>query len=199
MWLGEQITERGIGNGISLIIFAGIVVGLPRAIFGLFDQIRTGNLSILTLLFVLAFMVRDRRDDRLRRAGAAAHPRPVREARRRAGGFTAARTRTCRCGSTPAASSRSSSRSRSSRSRTTSRNFIGADWMKRVASLALAGPAALRHPVRASGSSSSATSTRRSSSTRPTRPTTCASTAGSSRASGPAARRPTTSTPCCRA
>jgi preprotein translocase subunit SecY len=57
MWLGEQITERGIGNGISLIIFAGIVVGLPRAIFGLFDQIRTGNISILTLLFVLAFMV----------------------------------------------------------------------------------------------------------------------------------------------
>jgi len=56
MWLGEQITERGIGNGISLIIFAGIVVGLPRAIFGLFDQIRTGNLSILTLIFVLAFM-----------------------------------------------------------------------------------------------------------------------------------------------
>ena len=56
MWLGEQITERGIGNGISLIIFAGIVVVLPRAIFGLFEQIRTGNLSILTLLFVLAFM-----------------------------------------------------------------------------------------------------------------------------------------------
>ena len=40
MWLGEQITERGIGNGISLIIFAGIVVGLPPAIFGLFQQIR---------------------------------------------------------------------------------------------------------------------------------------------------------------
>src|SRR6202040_4025648 len=47
MWLGEQITERGIGNGISLIIFAGIVVRLPAAIFGLFDAIRTGNLSIL--------------------------------------------------------------------------------------------------------------------------------------------------------
>src|SRR5450432_644000 len=50
MWLGEQITERGIGNGISLIIFAGIVVGLPRAIFTLFDQIRTGHLSVLTTL-----------------------------------------------------------------------------------------------------------------------------------------------------
>jgi preprotein translocase subunit SecY len=57
MWLGEQITERGIGNGISLIIFAGIVVGLPRAIFGLFQQIRGGTLNILTLIGVLAFMV----------------------------------------------------------------------------------------------------------------------------------------------
>ena len=57
MWLGEQNTERGIGNGISLIIFAGIVVGLPRAIFGLFEQIRTGNINILTLFGVLVFMV----------------------------------------------------------------------------------------------------------------------------------------------
>jgi preprotein translocase subunit SecY len=57
MWLGEQITERGIGNGISLIIFAGIVVGLPRAIFGLFQQIRGGTINILTLIGVLAFMV----------------------------------------------------------------------------------------------------------------------------------------------
>jgi len=57
MWLGEQITERGIGNGISLIIFAGIVAGLPMAIFGLFQQIRNQTISILTLLFVLAFMI----------------------------------------------------------------------------------------------------------------------------------------------
>ena len=57
MWLGEQITERGVGNGISLIIFAGIVVNLPRAIFTLFDQIRTEQLSIITLFFVLVFMV----------------------------------------------------------------------------------------------------------------------------------------------
>jgi preprotein translocase subunit SecY len=57
MWLGEQITERGIGNGISLIIFAGIVVGLPRAIFGLFQQVRQGQLGFLTLLGVLIFMV----------------------------------------------------------------------------------------------------------------------------------------------
>ena len=57
MWLGEQITERGIGNGISLIIFAGIVAGLPRAIFGLFGQIRNQTISIITLFVVLAFMI----------------------------------------------------------------------------------------------------------------------------------------------
>ncbi len=57
MWLGEQITERGIGNGISLIIFAGIVAGLPLAIFGLFQQLRNQTISILTLLVVLVFMV----------------------------------------------------------------------------------------------------------------------------------------------
>ena len=57
MWLGEQITERGIGNGISLIIFAGIVVGLPAAIFGLFQQIQNNTINILTLIGVLVFMV----------------------------------------------------------------------------------------------------------------------------------------------
>jgi preprotein translocase subunit SecY len=57
MWLGEQVTERGIGNGISLIIFAGIVVALPHAIFSLFEQVRQGNIGILTLIGVLAFMV----------------------------------------------------------------------------------------------------------------------------------------------
>jgi preprotein translocase subunit SecY len=57
MWLGEQITERGIGNGISLIIFAGIVAGLPRAIFGLFNQLRNQQISVLTMIVVLAFMV----------------------------------------------------------------------------------------------------------------------------------------------
>jgi preprotein translocase subunit SecY len=57
MWLGEQITERGIGNGISLIIFAGIVAGLPMAIVGLFQQLRNQTISVLTLLVVLVFMV----------------------------------------------------------------------------------------------------------------------------------------------
>lgn len=59
MWLGEQITERGVGNGISMIIFAGIVAGLPSAIAGTLELARTGELHILMLivLFVLAIAV----------------------------------------------------------------------------------------------------------------------------------------------
>ncbi|HEY5611364.1 MAG TPA: preprotein translocase subunit SecY [Thermoanaerobaculia bacterium] len=57
MWLGEQISERGIGNGISLIIFAGIVVNLPQAALGLFQEIRTGERGILTVLFLIVFMI----------------------------------------------------------------------------------------------------------------------------------------------
>jgi preprotein translocase subunit SecY len=57
MWLGEQITQRGVGNGISLIIFAGIVAGLPSAIVGLFELARTGSLSTLLLLALLALML----------------------------------------------------------------------------------------------------------------------------------------------
>jgi len=53
MWLGEQITERGIGNGISLIIFAGIVVGLPSAIGSTFKMVSEGNLNALMALFFL--------------------------------------------------------------------------------------------------------------------------------------------------
>jgi len=56
MWLGEQITERGIGNGISLIIFAGIVAGLPTAIGGLTELVSEGSLSS-GLLLVLVFIV----------------------------------------------------------------------------------------------------------------------------------------------
>jgi preprotein translocase subunit SecY len=52
MWLGEQITERGIGNGISLIIFAGIVAGMPKAVFSTFEQVRQGELSTISLLII---------------------------------------------------------------------------------------------------------------------------------------------------
>ena len=57
MWLGEQITERGIGNGISLIIFAGIVVGLPGAIVSTITDVRTGSLSVITIAILIVFMV----------------------------------------------------------------------------------------------------------------------------------------------
>jgi len=54
MWLGEQITERGLGNGISILIFGGIAAGLPNAIGGLFELVRTGAMSILVSLFIIA-------------------------------------------------------------------------------------------------------------------------------------------------
>ncbi len=57
MWLGEQITERGIGNGISLIIFAGIVAGFPTAVIQTFQQIQRGQQSLLVMLILLFFMV----------------------------------------------------------------------------------------------------------------------------------------------
>jgi preprotein translocase subunit SecY len=57
MWLGEQITERGIGNGISLLIFAGIVAGLPRAIGQSLEQARQGEMNILVLLFILLLAI----------------------------------------------------------------------------------------------------------------------------------------------
>ncbi len=57
MWLGEQVTERGIGNGISIIIFAGIVAGLPSAIGGSLELARTGQLHILTVLVLFAIVL----------------------------------------------------------------------------------------------------------------------------------------------
>ncbi|BEU01600.1 protein translocase subunit SecY [Agarivorans sp. OAG1] len=56
MWLGEQITERGIGNGISILIFAGIVAGLPSAIGQTAEQARQGELHLLLLLFIVALV-----------------------------------------------------------------------------------------------------------------------------------------------
>jgi preprotein translocase subunit SecY len=57
MWLGEQITERGLGNGISILIFAGIAAGLPSAMGGLFELVRTGAMSILVSLFIIVVVV----------------------------------------------------------------------------------------------------------------------------------------------
>ena len=57
MWLGEQITERGLGNGISLIIFAGIAAGLPTALSGSLELVRTGAFSILVALFIFVLVI----------------------------------------------------------------------------------------------------------------------------------------------
>ncbi len=57
MWLGEQITERGIGNGISLIIFAGIVASMPSAAGSTLSLVRAGEMSIFFLIFLIIFMV----------------------------------------------------------------------------------------------------------------------------------------------
>ncbi len=57
MWLGEQITERGLGNGISIIIFAGIAAGLPNAIGGLLELTRTGAMHPLTAIFICILVV----------------------------------------------------------------------------------------------------------------------------------------------
>lgn len=57
MWLGEQITERGIGNGISLIIFVGIVANMPAAVYNIIQLVRAGEMSVFILFFLAALMV----------------------------------------------------------------------------------------------------------------------------------------------
>jgi preprotein translocase subunit SecY len=57
MWLGEQITERGIGNGISMIIFSGIVAGLPAAVGGTLELVRTGEMNALAVLAVFGLVI----------------------------------------------------------------------------------------------------------------------------------------------
>jgi preprotein translocase subunit SecY len=56
MWLGEQITERGVGNGVSLIIFAGIVAGLPSATWATLGQVQSGDISILVVFVIIALV-----------------------------------------------------------------------------------------------------------------------------------------------
>ena len=57
MWLGEQVTERGIGNGVSLIIFSGIVAGLPGNVLGMFEQIRNGDMNAIVALAVIGLVL----------------------------------------------------------------------------------------------------------------------------------------------
>ena len=80
MWLGEQITERGIGNGISLIIFAGIAAGLPHAIGGTLELARTGAFSIPLVLFLFVGAIAGHRVRGVRRARPAQDPGELRQA-----------------------------------------------------------------------------------------------------------------------
>ena len=57
MWLGEQITERGLGNGVSIIIFGGIAAGLPNALGGLFELVRTGSMSAISAILIVAIVI----------------------------------------------------------------------------------------------------------------------------------------------
>ena len=57
MWLGEQITERGIGNGMSLIIYAGIVVNFPHAVLSTVEQMRLGQIGLIRMLILIVLMV----------------------------------------------------------------------------------------------------------------------------------------------
>ena len=95
MWVGEQITERGIGNGISLLIFAGIVDGIPEGVASYFAT-NKGNIQPLNLAAVVVDRPRDRGDDRLLRARRSARSPSTTRDEPSAGGSTAGRRRTCR-------------------------------------------------------------------------------------------------------
>ena len=194
MWLGEQITERGIGNGMSLIIFAGIVVGLPLAVITTLDQLRTGQMGPFRIILLLVLMVLVIGAivfvERGHRRVTVQYAKRVVGRRMYGGSSTHIPLKVNTGGVIPVI----------------------------FASSILAFPATLApmmaptNPVRAArstrlrrgccsttcstspASSSSATSTRRSSSIRMTSPRTCGSTAASSRASGRASGRRNTST-----
>ena len=96
MWLGEQITERGIGNGMSLIIFAGIVVGLPVAVITTLDQLRTGQMGLFRILLLLVLMVAGHRARSCSSSAATGGSRCSTRSGSSAGGCTAGRARTSR-------------------------------------------------------------------------------------------------------
>ncbi len=100
MWLGEQITERGVGNGMSLLIFAGIVVGLPRGVADLIDKTKNAAWGPFTPVAMAMLVARDDsggRLHRLRRAQRAPHPGAVRQACGRAERSWEGSRPTCRC------------------------------------------------------------------------------------------------------
>ena len=96
MWIGEQITSRGIGNGVSLIIMAGIVAQLPSALAQLFEGGRTGTMNPLMIAGVVADRHRSGPRHLLHGAGAAARADPISQAPDRARGDAAGALAICR-------------------------------------------------------------------------------------------------------
>ena len=194
MWLGEQITERGIGNGMSLIIFAGIVVNFPRAVIATFDQLRTGQIGLLTMAILVVLMVGVIARDHLRRARPPAHHGAIRQARGRPAPVRRLEH---------AHSAQGQHRRRDPGDLRQLDPDVPGDALGHVHAGRLGGRgdpadclrhAALQPALRDSASSSSPTSTRRSSSIPMTCRRTCASTAASFPASGRASGPRNTST-----
>ena len=100
MWLGEQITERGVGNGISMIILSGIVAGLPGAIGRTFESVSTGEMNPLFAILLIGIVHRRHRLLRVRRARAAPHHGATTPSARSAAACTPGRAATCRSSST---------------------------------------------------------------------------------------------------
>ena len=96
MWLGEQITEKGIGNGISLIIFSGIVVGIPGALVKSFQLIKLGDMSLFIALALVILMVAVLIGVVFMERASGAFPSSTPSARL-GGRCMAASPRTCRC------------------------------------------------------------------------------------------------------
>ena len=117
MWLGEQITERGLGNGISIIIFSGIAAGLPNAIAGLLELVRTGAMHPISALFITVLVGLVTAFVGFRRTPVSARSWSITLSAKSATRFTVGKVRTCRLSSICRALSRQSSRRRSSCSR----------------------------------------------------------------------------------
>ena len=81
LWLGEQVTQKGVGNGISLVIFAGIMLSLPNQVRLVYAQIHTGNVPWFNLVLLLAAFLRYGNGGCLRHAGDPAHSHSAHKAR----------------------------------------------------------------------------------------------------------------------
>ena len=193
MWLGEQITERGIGNGMSLIIYAGIIVGLPRAVIQTVEQMNTGQLGLIQVLILLLLMAGVIAAiifvERGHRRVTVQYAKRVVGRRMYGGSSTHIPLKVNTGGVIPIIFASSILAFPA----TLAGMFPTGGWGEKITNAARLRHAALQ-PALSRRSSSSPISTPRSSSTPTMSRRTCGSTAASCRASGPANARPSTST-----